>query len=386
MPPLIHDLTDHLAAPKNETVLPAFMNAEPAITTNMTDPPLNRRSKRRRNSKESTSSKKPDDVALAPPTETRNKKLKRINKLASSSSSESLSFSDTETTIDKSNVKSSPPSKPVKRALDFTVLPESSSPMSEPSSSKRHTDFQDEDDRALKRTKFMSETPPSTPTSNIKLSPPPKPVKRALDFTVLPESSSPISDPATRVIDPQDKDDRALKSTEFISNPLPSTPLASNLKRSIEAEDDYIPKCAKFMSESPQLETRDVEEHSPNHSNFTSESPSLVPKSSTSQNLTQEQRTRIEKNRKAAEEIRNRTKSTLTPVIELLALDSKLKGINPRVELRSKEVSAITPEQRQRMKANHEKALSKKKLRESNVPKYQYDYKKNGNPYNVSYL
>ncbi len=141
------------------------------------------------------------------------------------------------------------------------------------------------------------------------------------------------------------------------------------------------------MSESPQLEPRDVEEHRDlNRSNFTSESPSLVPKSSTSQNLTQEQRTRIEKNRKAAEEIRNRTKSTLTPVIELLALDSKLKGINPRVELKSKEVSAITPEQRQRMKANHEKALSKKKLRESNVPKYQYDYKKNGNPYDVSYL
>ena len=94
----------------------------------------------------------------------------------------------------------------------------------------------------------------------------------------------------------------------------------------------------------------------------------------------------MEKNRQAAEEIRNRTKSTLTPVIELLALDSKLKGINPGVELKSKEVSAITPEQRQRMKANHEKALSKKKLRESNVPKYQYDYKKNGNPYDVSYL
>jgi hypothetical protein len=141
------------------------------------------------------------------------------------------------------------------------------------------------------------------------------------------------------------------------------------------------------MSESPQLEPRDVEEHSdPNRSNFTSESPSLVPKSSTSQNLTQEQRTRMEKNRQAAEEIRNRTKSTLTPVIELLALDSKLKGINPGVELKSKEVSAITPEQRQRMKANHEKALSKKKLRESNVPKYQYDYKKNGNPYDVSYV
>ncbi len=40
LPQLIHDLTDHLAAPKNETVLPAFMNAEPAITTNMTDLPL----------------------------------------------------------------------------------------------------------------------------------------------------------------------------------------------------------------------------------------------------------------------------------------------------------------------------------------------------------
>ena len=53
------------------------MNAEPAITTNMIDPPLSRRNKRRRTSNESTSSKKPDDTALAPPTETRNKKLKR---------------------------------------------------------------------------------------------------------------------------------------------------------------------------------------------------------------------------------------------------------------------------------------------------------------------
>jgi hypothetical protein len=110
------------------------------------------------------------------------------------------------------------------------------------------------------------------------------------------------------------------------------------------------------MSESHQLEPRDVEEHRDlNRSNFTSESPLLIPKSSTSQNLTQEQRTRMEKNRLAAEEIRNRTKSTLTPVIELLALDSKLKGVNPGVELKSKEVSAITQEQRQRMKANHER-------------------------------
>ena len=82
----------------------------------------------------------------------------------------------------------------------------------------------------------------------------------------------------------------------------------------------------------------------------------------------------MEKNRQAAEEICKQTKSTFTPVIELLAFDSKLKGSNPGVELKSKEVSAITPEQRQMMKANHEQALLKKKQREMNVPKYQYDY------------
>jgi hypothetical protein len=272
----------------------------------MLDPPLNRHNKRQRSSNESTSAKKPDDTALAPPTETRNKKLKRIKKLAPSSTSESLSFSETETMIDKkhtskkssSSVKYSPPSKRAKRALDFTVLPESSSPMSEPTTSKRATDPQDEDYRALKRTKFMSEPPPSTPKAS-----------------TLP-----------------------------------------NLKRSFEAEDDYAPKRAKLMSKSPQSEPRDFEEHrAPKHSKFRSESPLLVPKSSTSQNLTQERRTRMEKNRQAAEEIRKRTKSTLIPVIELLALDSTLKGSNPGVELKSKEVSAITPEQRQRMKANHDR-------------------------------
>ena len=208
---------------------PLCMKAEPANLSTMTDPSPNRRSRCRRSSNESTSAKKPDDTALAPLTDTRNKKLKGINKLAPSSSSESLSFSDTEIVIDNehtskkrsSSVKYSPRSKRAKRALDFTVLPESSSPMSEPTTSKRATDPQDEDYRALKRTKFMSEPPPSTP-----------------------------------------------KASTF-----------PNLKRSFEAEDDYAPKCAKFMSESPQLEPRDVEEHrAPKRSKFTSESPSLVPK------------------------------------------------------------------------------------------------------------
>ena len=74
----------------------------------------------------------------------------------------------------------------------------------------------------------------------------------------------------------------------------------------------------------------------------------------------------MEKNRQAAEEIRKRTKSTLTPVIELLALDSKskLKGNKPSVELKSKEEYAVTPEQRQRMEANRRQALLKKQQRE----------------------
>jgi hypothetical protein len=72
----------------------------------------------------------------------------------------------------------------------------------------------------------------------------------------------------------------------------------------------------------------------------------------------------MEKNRQAAEEIRKRTKSTLTPVIELLALDSKLKGNKPSVELKSKEEYAITPEQRQRMEANRRQAFLKKQQRE----------------------
>jgi hypothetical protein len=143
-----------------------------------------------------------------------------------------------------------------------------------------------------------------------------------------------------RATDPEDEDDHALKNTNFISEPPPSTPISSTLpnpKRSLKAEDDYALKRAKFMSESPQLEPRCVEEHrDPNRSNFTSESPLLIPKSSTLQNLTLEQRTRMEKNRQAAKEIRNQTKSALTPVIELLALDSKLKGSNPGGELKSK--------------------------------------------------
>ena len=54
-----------------------------------------------------------------------------------------------------SSVKYSPRSKRAKCALDFTVLPESSSPMSEPTTSKRATNPKDEDYSALKHTKFM---------------------------------------------------------------------------------------------------------------------------------------------------------------------------------------------------------------------------------------
>jgi hypothetical protein len=137
----------------------------------MTDPPPNRRSRCQHSLNESTSAKKPDDTALALPTETRKKKLKRIQKLAPSSLNESLSFSDMEIMIDNehtskkrsSSVKYRPRSKCAKRAIDCTVLPESSSPMSEPTTSKRATDPKDEDYRALKRTKFMSEPPLSTP-------------------------------------------------------------------------------------------------------------------------------------------------------------------------------------------------------------------------------
>ena len=90
------------------------------------------RSKRGRSSDKSTSAKTPHDTTLAPPTKTYKKIRKRIQKLASSSLSESLSFSDVETKIDSATLK-------------------------------RANDAKDEDDRALKRTKFISESPPTTP-------------------------------------------------------------------------------------------------------------------------------------------------------------------------------------------------------------------------------
>jgi hypothetical protein len=76
-----------------------------------------------------------------------------------------------------------------------------------------------------------------------KFSPPSKPAKHAFDFTAIHESFPPMGEPkaSKRAPDPQDEDDRALKHTKFISEPPPSTPISSTLpnpKRSLEAEDD----------------------------------------------------------------------------------------------------------------------------------------------------
>jgi hypothetical protein len=80
----------------------------------MIDPPFKRRSKSRQNSIESTSTKESDDKALAPSTMTRKKKLKKIQKLAPSLLSESLSLSDAEAMNDNvhtSKIRDHPVSK-----------------------------------------------------------------------------------------------------------------------------------------------------------------------------------------------------------------------------------------------------------------------------------